>query len=110
MFLDCNGSSCSCRSSGSGTQPAGISNEPSVEPSNSGESGKAKRKKPTPNLDAIDDPQERRKQRRLAKNRATAAVSRCSHYHAAFLPESCVSMQCISACMPRRSCACYPSS
>lgn len=54
-----------------------MSNEPSAEPSYSSESGKAKRKKPTPNLDAIDDPAERRKQRRLAKNRATAAVSRC---------------------------------
>ncbi len=37
---------------------------------------KAKRKKEVPDLDAIDDIAERRKQRRLAKNRATAAVSR----------------------------------
>ncbi len=42
------------RSSGSGTQPAGFSNDPSAEPSS--DSGKGKRKKPTPNLDAIDDP------------------------------------------------------
>ena len=65
------------RSSGSGTPLPGMSADPSAEPSGgSGESGKAKRKKPTPNLDDIDDPAERRKQRRLAKNRATAAVSR----------------------------------
>ena len=67
------------RSSGSGTAAAGVSADPSAEPSGSGDSGKAKRKKPTPNLDAIDDPAERRKQRRLAKNRATAAVSRYCH-------------------------------
>ncbi len=36
---------------------------------------KGKRKKDV-NLEAIDDPDERRKQRRLAKNRATAALSR----------------------------------
>eukprot|EP00884_Botryococcus_braunii_P011231 jgi/Botrbrau1/20108/Bobra.0173s0011.1 len=36
---------------------------------------KGKRKKDV-DLDAIDDPDERRKQRRLAKNRATAALSR----------------------------------
>lgn len=34
------------------------------------------KRKPEPRLDAITDVQERRKQRRLAKNRATAAVSR----------------------------------
>lgn len=36
------------------------------------------KRKPEPELDAIADVQERRKQRRLAKNRATAAVSRCA--------------------------------
>lgn len=41
-----------------------------------GDPRKAKRKKEAPDLDAIDDIAERRKQRRLAKNRATAAVSR----------------------------------
>ena len=41
------------------------------------EQRRAKRKKDAPDLEAIDDIAERRKQRRLAKNRATAAVSRC---------------------------------
>lgn len=36
---------------------------------------RGKRKKEV-DLDTIDDPDERRKQRRLAKNRATAALSR----------------------------------
>jgi hypothetical protein len=36
---------------------------------------RGKRKKEV-DLEAIDDPDERRKQRRLAKNRATAALSR----------------------------------
>ncbi|KAK9832552.1 hypothetical protein WJX81_008454 [Elliptochloris bilobata] len=40
------------------------------------EQRKAKRKKEAPDLESIDDIAERRKQRRLAKNRATAAVSR----------------------------------
>ena len=35
------------------------------------------KRKPCPDLNSIEDMQERRKQRRLAKNRATAAVSRC---------------------------------
>ena len=35
------------------------------------------KRKPCPDLNSIEDVQERRKQRRLAKNRATAAVSRC---------------------------------
>ena len=35
------------------------------------------KRKPCPDLNTIEDVQERRKQRRLAKNRATAAVSRC---------------------------------
>jgi hypothetical protein len=56
------------------SEAQGPSNEP-TDPSGSGES-KGKRKKPTPDLEAIEDPAERRKQRRLAKNRATAAVSR----------------------------------
>jgi len=34
------------------------------------------KRKPCPDLNSIEDMQERRKQRRLAKNRATAAVSR----------------------------------
>ena len=42
------------------------------------EQRRAKRKKDAPDLEAIDDIAERRKQRRLAKNRATAAVSRCA--------------------------------
>ena len=36
------------------------------------------KRKPCPDLNTIEDMQERRKQRRLAKNRATAAVSRCA--------------------------------
>lgn len=35
------------------------------------------KRKPDVDLATISDPQERRKQRRLAKNRATAATSRC---------------------------------
>ncbi len=67
---------CCCRSSVSGTQAQGPSTEP-TDPSASGESkGKSKKRKSAPNLDEIEDPAERRKQRRLAKNRATAAVSR----------------------------------
>ena len=38
------------------------------------------KRKPCPDLNSIEDMQERRKQRRLAKNRATAAVSRCALY------------------------------
>ena len=53
----------------------------STEPTDRSGSGdsRRKRKKPAPDLAAIEDPAERRKQRRLAKNRATAAVSRCGH-------------------------------
>jgi len=39
------------------------------------------KRKPCPDLNSIEDMQERRKQRRLAKNRATAAVSRCGLGH-----------------------------
>ena len=39
------------------------------------------KRKPCPDLNSIEDMQERRKQRRLAKNRATAAVSRCGLCH-----------------------------
>ena len=48
-----------------------------TDPSGSADSRRKKRK-PAPDLAAIEDPAERRKQRRLAKNRATAAVSRCA--------------------------------
>jgi hypothetical protein len=37
---------------------------------------RGKRKLPVPDLDSIEDPAERRKQRRLLKNRNTAAASR----------------------------------
>lgn len=37
---------------------------------------RGKKKLPVPDLDAIDDPEERRRQRRLVKNRNTAAASR----------------------------------
>lgn len=39
---------------------------------------KGRRRIPTPDLDAIEDPAERRRQQRLAKTRATAAVARCA--------------------------------
>ena len=39
---------------------------------------RGKRKLPLPNLDAIEDVDERRRQRRLIKNRNTAAASRCA--------------------------------
>ena len=38
---------------------------------------KGRRRIPTPDLDAIEDPAERRRQQRLAKTRANAAVTRC---------------------------------
>ena len=38
---------------------------------------RGKRKLPLPDLDAIKDVEERRRQRRLIKNRNTAAASRC---------------------------------
>ena len=38
---------------------------------------RGKRKLPLPDLDAIQDVEERRRQRRLIKNRNTAAASRC---------------------------------
>lgn len=39
---------------------------------------KGRRRIPTPDLDAIEDPAERRRQQRLAKTRATAAIARCA--------------------------------
>lgn len=71
-----------CRSSVSGAQAHDPSTDPTdpTEQSGSGES-KGKKRKSALNLDDIDDPAERRKQRRLAKNRATAAVSRCVLLH-----------------------------
>ena len=78
------------RSSGSGNAAQGASAE-ATDPSGSADS-RGKRKKPTVDLSSIEDPAERRKQRRLAKNRATAAVSRCAlllpekHRHACASP------------------------
>ena len=48
---------------------------------------RGKRKLPTPDLDAIEDVEERRRQRRLVKNRNTAAASRCAQLpeHLCFL-------------------------
>ena len=46
------------------------------------------KRKPEPQLDAISDVQERRKQRRLSKNRATAAVSRCACVSCLSLPST----------------------
>lgn len=43
---------------------------------------RGKKKLPVPDLDAINDLAERRRQRRLIKNRNTAAASRCVAYKA----------------------------
>jgi hypothetical protein len=56
----------------------------SAGPSAADAQSKGRRRIPTPDLDAIEDPLERRRQQRLAKTRANAAATRCARASAYF--------------------------
>ncbi len=78
-----------CRPSSSGEAArAGSSSQGRAEGSRQqADASKGRRRLPEPDLDAIDDPQERQRQQRLARIRASAAVARSVCILTSALPE-----------------------